>query len=251
MDILADPTLLLVATAAYFIGGLLKGALGFGLPVLGVPLVTVAHSLPMALSLAIVPVVVTNIAQLWLFRAQRGLPFLPGFLICGALGLCIGATMLSQFDNAYIEIALGCMVLLYLASRLGPRAGHGGRTDRAWAFGLLAGAVHGATGLSGLVGSPYLCSLNLPRPAFVFAIGAMFTAFSLIQAPVLILFGLFETDALRVSLFVLPVAFLGLYLGGLIGGRMEAQKFSRLVFAVLTITAILPIVNGVRSLSGV
>ncbi|MBU2993366.1 sulfite exporter TauE/SafE family protein [Octadecabacter sp. 1_MG-2023] len=240
---------LLIAIAAYFIGGILKGAMGFGLPILAIPVMTVTHSLPIALSVAILPTVLTNIAQLWSFRQHRGVPILPKFLILGAFGLCFGAVLLSRINNAYIEIALGVMVLAYLVSRL-RRAGakRRARPDLAPAYGFLAGVVHGSTGLSGLVGPPYMHSLNLPRPEFVFSTGSMFTLFSLMQAPVLFSLGLFHEEALWISIVILPFAFGGLYLGGLIGARMQSDTFSHVVLGVLGVTAILPIFNGLRSL---
>lgn len=251
MDILTDPAVLLVAMAAYLIGGVLKGALGFGLPILGIPVLTVTHSLPMALSVAILPTVATNIVQLWSFRAQRDVPFLPGFLGLGAVGLCLGAVALSRVNDAYLEILLGGMVLAYLATRLRPvPAGRVARPGLAPIFGFLAGIVHGATGLSGLVGPPYLHSLNLPRAKFVFATGSMFILFSLMQAPVMALVGLFEPSAIWISMAVLPLSFLGLAIGGWIGARLQSEAFSRLVMAVLAVTAVLPIINGVRGLAG-
>ena len=250
MEALADP-LLLIAVAAYFVGGLLKGALGFGLPILGIPVVTVTHSLPMALSVAILPTLATNIAQLWAFRAHRNQRFLRGFLLLGALGLCLGGLVLSRVNDAFLEIALGVLVLGYLVTRLRPpAAAPAAPIGFAPAFGFAAGVVHGATGLSGLVGPPYFHALNLGREGFVFAAGAMFTLFSLMQAPVLVAFGLFRAESIWISLAVMPLSFLGLYLGGLMGARMQSRAFSRAVLAVLCLTAILPVVNGLRSLLG-
>ncbi len=247
---LAEPALL-IAVAAYFLGGILKGAMGFGLPILGIPVMTVFHSLPMALSVAILPTMVTNIAQLWSFRQHRNQPFLRGFLSFGAVGLCLGAVALSRINDAYVEIALGAMVLSYLAYRLRPKRNPvAARPDLAPGFGFLAGLVHGATGMSGLVGPPYMHSLHLPRPEFVFSAGAMFTLFSLMQAPVLGALGLLLPQALGISVLVLPMAFLGLWIGGKIGTRMQSQTFSRAVLVVLGITAVLPIINGMRALAG-
>ena len=233
------------------IGGFLKGALGFGLPILGIPVLTVTHSLPFALSLAILPTILTNVAQLWVFRAHRKISFLPLFLSGGALGMCLGGAILARINNAYIEIALGVMVLAYLASRLRPSAPNAvGNQKIAPAVGVLAGSVHGATGLSGLIGTPYVHSLGLARPAFVFAVGSMFTLFSLMQAPILIFFGLFEISSLWLSVVVTPFTFAGLYFGGLVGGQMQSATFSRVVMVVLGVTAVMPILNGVRSLLG-
>lgn len=251
MDMSAELLPLVIAMVAYLIGGVLKGALGFGLPILAIPVMTVTHSLPMALSVAILPTVFTNIAQLWSYRAHRAISFLPVFLICGAVGLCLGGLALSRVNDAYIEIALGSMVFLYLSRQLRPsKSARPARPRLAPAFGFLAGVVHGATGLSGLVGPPYLHSLNLARPAFVFAAGSMFTLFSLMQAPVLGALGLFQQEALWTSVLVLPMSFAGLYLGGLLGARMQSQTFSRVVLVVLAVTAILPIASGLNSLTG-
>jgi len=247
---MSDPAAL-IAMLAYLVGGILKGAMGFGLPILAIPAMTVTHSLPMALSVAILPTVATNIAQLWSFRSHRAIPFLPAFLGFGALGLCLGGMALSRLNDAYIEIALGTMVLVYLATRFWPVSGpRAPCPNLASVFGFLAGAVHGATGLSGLVGPPYFHSLQLPRPTFVFAAGSMFTLFSLMQAPVLAAFGLFETSAIWISLLVLPMAFAGLWIGGILGARLQSRVFSNLVLIVLAITAVLPVMNGLRSLAG-
>ena len=251
LETLPEIWALVIALALYLIGGMLKGAMGFGLPILAIPVMTVTHSLPVALTVAIVPTVATNIAQLWSFRAHRQIDFLPKFLGFGAIGLCFGAFTLSRVNDAYVEISLGIMVLLYLTSALLPAAPRvGGKRSQAPAFGFLAGTVHGATGLSGLVGPPYMHALKLDRPVFVFAAGSMFTLFSLMQAPVLFAFGLFEEEGLRISFLVLPFAFVGLYLGGLIGARMKSQSFSRAVLVVLALAAIMPIVNGVKGLIG-
>jgi uncharacterized membrane protein YfcA len=143
------------------------------------------------------------------------------------------------------------MVLSYLAYRLRPKRNPvAARPDLAPGFGFLAGLVHGATGMSGLVGPPYMHSLHLPRPEFVFSAGAMFTLFSLMQAPVLGALGLLLPQALGISVLVLPMAFLGLWIGGKIGTRMQSQTFSRAVLVVLGITAVLPIINGMRALAG-
>ena len=109
-----DPILMSVALSAFFIGGVIKGTMGFGLPLLAIPAMTTAHSLPMALSIAIVPVISTNVWQLWTFRGQREETFLPRFLVLGVIGLILGTLLLSSINGAYLEITLGAMVLSYL-----------------------------------------------------------------------------------------------------------------------------------------
>ncbi|GAB5445285.1 sulfite exporter TauE/SafE family protein [Gymnodinialimonas sp.] len=252
-DLLSGPEgfVLLIAVSAFFVGGILKGAMGFGLPLLAIPAMTAAHSLPMALSIAVIPVISTNIWQLWSLRAHRHEPkFLPGFLMVGALGLIFGVFALSWVRDAYLEIALGGLVLTYLLLRW-----RGSTGVPKWAnprlapvIGGAAGAVHGATGLSGLVGTPYMHAMSLPRPVFVFSNGAMFTLFSSMQAPTLWALGLYQPSAILIGALTLPAAFGGVWIGTKLGARLNTEAFSRAVLFILGIAAIIPVWNGLRDI---
>lgn len=247
-----ETLVLIIAMAAFGFGGVIKGAMGFGLPLLAIPAITAAHSLPMALSIAVFPVVTTNLWQLWAFREARSeAPFLPGFLMVGAAGLIFGVFALSWVRDAYLEVALGGLVLAYLALRLRGKDGVRPRWASARVApiaGGLAGAVHGATGLSGLVGTPYLHAMTLPRPAFVFANGAMFTLFSAMQAPTLWALGLYQPSAIWMGIATLPLTLLGLWIGSTLGARLKSDAFSNAVLIILAVAAIIPVWNGLREL---
>lgn len=252
-DLLSGPDSLvfLIAMFAFFIGGILKGAMGFGLPLLAIPAMTAAHSLPMALSIAVIPVLSTNIWQLWTLRAHRHeAKFLPVFLIVGAGGLIFGVFALSWIRNAYLEIALGGLVLTYLLVRLrgSPGVPRWASPRLAPVVGGAAGVVHGATGLSGLVGTTYMHAMALPRPVFVFCNGAMFTLFSGMHAPILWVFGLYEPSAIIIGALTLPAAFGGMWIGTKVGARLNTVAFSRAVLIILGVTAIVPVWNGLRDL---
>ena len=246
-----DPTLLLVATLTFFAGGLLKGAMGFGLPILAIPILTIIGSLPLALSIAVPPVVATNLWQVWKYRQHRQLPFLRWFLIIGAAGLMTGAFLLKHIEDAYLEILLGSLVLLYLLIRSrkgGVTLSARQRDMLAPTVGGFAGLVHGTTGLSGMVGTPYFHAAGLARPAFIFSNSLMFTVFSMLHMPALATVGLYQASAIPIGLIVMVPAFVGLWLGGLAGDRLKAATFSKLVGAVLAMAAILPIWNGLRQI---
>lgn len=246
-----DFVLLVVALSAFLVGGVIKGALGFGLPLLAIPAMTAAHSLPMALSIAIYPVFATNIWQTWRFRAHVPARILPGFLLAGVVGLFAGAALLGHVREAVLEVAVGIFVLVYLAtkgrSKLTRRTHERGKRA-APVFGFLAGAIHGATGLSGLVGSPYFHALNLARPAFILCNGAMFTTFSIIHGPTLTGLGLYQTSGIWLGILALPAAFAGLWVGGRLGQQLDAQRFSSLVVGILSVTAVIPVWNGLRDI---
>lgn len=243
-----DPVILLVAALTFFVGAMAKGAMGFGLPMLAIPALTAIGSLPLALSIAVPPVVATNLWQLWKFREHRHVPFMGRFMVFGVVGLVCGTLALRGIDNAYLEILLGCLVLFYLLSS--GRTGHDALSENrihslAPVLGGSAGAVHGMMGLSGLVGTPFFHAARLTRPAFIFCNSLMFIVFSALHMPTLAAVGLLQRDAILTGIFVIIPASLGLWLGGLLGDRLKATTFPTLVRVMLAFAAILPIWNGV------
>ena len=173
------------------------------------------------------------------------------FLIVGLFGILTGAFLLSHIEDAYLEIMLGCLVLFYLL--MNQRKGSGELSPDqskmlAPVVGGFAGMVHGTTGLSGLVGTPFFHAAGLSRPAFIFCNSIMFTLFSSLHMPALAAVGLYQSSAILIGLIVMVPAFAGLWIGSLLGEKLKATTFPYLVQAMLAIAAILPIWNGLTQL---
>lgn len=241
-----DLVILTVASVTFFVGGLAKGAIGFGLPMIAIPMLTAIGSLPLALSIAVPPVVLTNLWQIWKFRAHRHVSFIRRFLVVGVLGLLAGTFVLKSIENAYLEIILGCLVLYYLfkQTNAGLHLTPQRQIRLAPVAGGAAGMAHGAMGLSGLVGTPFFYAAGLARPEFIFSNSLMFILFSMLHMPALAVAGLYQTSALVIGLIVVIPAFAGLWIGGLLGDRLKASTFPILVKGMLAIAAILPIWHG-------
>lgn len=62
---LLQPVVLAFGIAAFVLGGLVKGTLGVGLPLVVVPLLSLVLPSPTAIALVSVPVVASNILQVW------------------------------------------------------------------------------------------------------------------------------------------------------------------------------------------
>lgn len=243
-----DLVILTIAALTFFIGGLAKGAIGFGLPMLAIPMLTAVGSLPLALSIAVPPAIATNLWQFWKFREYRKITFLRTFLVTAALGLIAGTFILKSIENAYLEIMLGCLVLIYLFKPKGAREAMSAPklTRLAPVLGTLAGLVHGSIGLSGLVAPPFFLAAGLSRSAFIFATSALFIVMAALHIPSLALAGLYEPSALLIGLIVILPAFAGVWIGGLLGERLKASTFPTLVKTMLILAATLSIWGGLE-----
>ncbi len=245
-----DPVILMIAAATFFIGGIAKGALGFGLPMIAIPILTAFGSLPLALSVAVPPALATNLWQIWKFREHRKIAFLPWFLVSGMIGIFLGAFVLKNIENAYLEIGLGCLILSYLWRSRNKRDALSSELSNKIAplIGGVAGMVHGSIGVSGIVGPPFFQAAGLARPAFIFCNSMMFITFAALHLPALAMVGLFDLPAILTGVLVTLPVFVGLWIGGRIGEKLNAEMFLKLVQGLLAIAAVLPIWNGMSKL---
>ena len=142
---------------AFLCGGVVKGLVGIGLPLVLVPLTTQFLDAPAAIALLTVPMIATNIGQ----AAEGGQTMatirrLGPVLATLIPGIWLGVHLLLGVDRQRLNVALGIVfvalaVLLLSASRLrlDPRAD--------WWSGPLAGAIAGVLGgVSAMFGPPMI-----------------------------------------------------------------------------------------------
>lgn len=225
------------AFALVVAGGAVKGVLGLGLPMVVIPTLTLLVGLPQALSILALPMIASNLWQIWQFRHsdRRRPPMLP-FMASGALGVIAGVWLLASVSAHWIEAGLGVILLAYLVQRLrrpDMALSAAGARRLAPVVGLGSGALHGATGISGPLGVTYFHSMRLERPDFVFCTGIMFCGFTLVQAPLLYAAGFLTTQTALLGILCLPAVAIGLVIGNAIARRVDRRLFDRLVLAIL------------------
>jgi uncharacterized protein len=157
--------------AVFVLGGVVKGVTGVGLPLVLVPLTAQFVSIPVAVAVLTVPMVVTNVTQAMegghTFAAIRQMLPILGFLIVGQL---IGVHLLLSIDRRLLSLILG-LSFLGLAGLLllMPRVRISEATTR-WA-GPIVGFVAGVLGgMSAMFGPPmiaYLVSRGTDPDSFV------------------------------------------------------------------------------------
>lgn len=226
-------------TLALAAGGVVKGATGMGLPLVALPVLTAAFGLQHAVGLMTIPLIVTNVWQVWRFRAEAQAPrlaFMPWFLVGGAVGIGIGTWALTALPERLLVLALGIILLAYvalrlatphwslsleLARRLGPLAGIGG------------GTLQGATGISAPIGVTFIHAMKLERAAHVYAVSAMFLLFAVVQLPSLWIAGVMRPEWMLQGLLALIPILLFMPVGQWISGKLSRQTFDRMILVFL------------------
>jgi uncharacterized protein len=234
-----DPWSLAIMAAALTAGAVVKGATGMGLPLVALPVLTAFFGLQHAVGLMTVPLIFTNVWQVWRFRAARSdsrLGFLPLFLVGGGAGIVLGTIALTNLPERVLVFTLGVILLAYvvlrlvapkvtigpdLAKRIGPLAGLGG------------GTLQGATGISAPIGVTFIHAMSLGRDAHVFTVSAMFLLFAAVQLVTLLVAGVMQTQWLLEGLLALLPIVLFMPVGQAIAGRLSPRAFDLMILGFL------------------
>jgi uncharacterized membrane protein YfcA len=228
-----------VMAAALAGGAVIKGATGMGLPLVALPVLTAVFGLQHAVSVLTIPLLASNLWQVWLHRgvrADRRLRFMPLLLAGGAIGIVGGTWLLVSVPERLLQVVLGAMLLVYVVIRLGrPNWTVGDSAARGASFpvGLGAGALQGATGISAPLSVTFVHAMRLEREAHVFAVSAIFLLFSMVQVPALMVSGVMRGEWLLQGVLALVPILLFMPVGQWLGTRFSAVAFDRLTLVFL------------------
>lgn len=233
------PTIL-YCVLALFAGGLFKGVAGLGLPLVGVPLLTVALSLKDAVAVLVMPLIFSNLFQSFeggLFRPvlRRFWPLYATLFAAIAVSTKALVAVPQQYLFALVGVSL--IVIPGIAHLLpGLRVRERDERWLAPLAGLFAGVVGGVSSYYGPALMLYVMWLRLSKDVFVVAISQMFTVGSLGLALGLLIFGAASPQQLGVSALACAPVFGGLLLGQRVRLHMTERRFSRLILATYLVT---------------
>jgi uncharacterized membrane protein YfcA len=223
--------------AVFVVAGIVKGAIGLGLPTISMGLLALVLSPVEAAALLILPSLVTNVWQMLDGPHLRSLlrrlwPLNLG--VC--LGTWAGAAFLSGLGGPSGALALGVALMAYALSGLAalklavPPAAEG------WA-GPLAGAITGAmtaaTGVFVIPAVPYLQSIGLTKDELVQALGLSFTVSTLALAAILTGSAGLGLELAWPAAAGVVVALVGMRLGQAVRARLSPPAFRLWFFSGL------------------
>jgi uncharacterized protein len=234
---------LAVAVAAF-----VKGAIGFGFPTLGTPLLTLLVDVKTAFLVLIVP----NIVMDGLQFVRRGAPRqtvrrMASVVVFGAVGTVLGTRLLVGLASRTVMLILGGFILTFVvlnASRLSPRLPAGWEPWASPVAGFVAGVVGGITNVPGTPLVLYFYALGLDKHEFVSAVAFTFVLYKIVQLGAVAWYGLLTWPVLGWSLLLTLAALVGFRLGLSVQDRLSPTTFNR---AVLLFLAVLGVWLMVRS----
>jgi uncharacterized membrane protein YfcA len=244
-------TLVAIIVLTFFVGGLVKGLTGLGLPPVVLGILTAAIGIQPAKALILVPTFLTNVVQASSGGHGREVVRITWpFLLAATAFTVSGAFTLGYFRADVMSALLGLGLTVY--GMLGLFRFRVDISGRGWhhpvgvLFGATNGFLTGMTGSSAVPGVFYLQSIGLTRDQLVQAMGILFT-FSTVG----LTWSLQSQDLISGRLAVLSAAslvpaFLGMSVGNRIRKRISEEKFRRVLFVALVVLGLGVAVQSLR-----
>ncbi len=233
------PIYLALACGIALISGLVKGAVGFGMPMIMISGMGSFLSPELALAALILPTVTSNVWQAlrggWsaaLFAVTSHWVFICSMLVL----IVISANLVNVFSPTTLFLILGTMVSVFAVSQLADlRFEFSGRKQRPIEiiFGATAGFFGGLSGVWGPPTVAYLMALNIDKDENVRIQGVVYAAGSVVLLFSHMKTGVLNAANLPLAIWMIAPAMIGMALGVLVQNRLDQDRFRRATLLVL------------------
>jgi uncharacterized membrane protein YfcA len=228
------PLELALVVGVFSIAGVVKGAIGLGLPTIAMGLLSLFMPPAHAAAALVIPSFVTNVWQLAVgpsFRplVKRLAPML-GF-VC--VGVWLGFAVLPLGHSSVARVGLGAALALYAClglSKIEFAAPRRAEPALSIVVGLATGFITAATGVFVIPAVPYLQALGLPKDELVQALGLSFTVSTIALGAGLAGEGLLAAAFGWNALWAVIAAMAGMAFGQWIRSRIDAATFKNTFF---------------------
>jgi len=236
-------TLLAVMAGAFVVGGLVKGLLGVGLPLVVVPLLALVIPSPKAIALMGIPILLSNVWQaVDGGHARYALRRFASMIVPLVLGTVVTVRLTLGLDVATLDMLVACALLLAIVLMAWhPKLDVEPSRERYWGavVGGLSGAMGGVSSLMGPLLITYLVALRLPREQFIGSISILYLAGAVPLYLSMGALGVLGAPELLLSALALAPMFVGMWIGKQVRQYVSEVLFRRLLLGFLTIIAVL------------
>lgn len=225
---------------AFWLAGVLKGAIGFGVPIVVISILTLVLPVREAVALTVIPAFAGNLAMMR--EGGRVGEILARFwplLLAKAAGVAVGAVILASVPTDAILLVLGVVIItVSLSGERLPRVRLRPRQEKAAGavIGGIAGLLAGTTTIFGPPIIIYMTALRLDRATYVAAIGTLWSVTNVIMLAAFGATALLSWPLVIAGVLMAPVLLAGYPAGRWIRRRVDDRLFRRLVMAGLLVS---------------
>ncbi len=234
---------LVVALIVGFIGGVVKGIVGFALPVIVVSGLSLFFPPHLAIAGLVIPSILTNTWQALRQgprEAAKSLWKVRFLFVVSVITLFIVAQFVPSLPETALYLSLGVPIVLFSLIQMAgwrPTVSRNSKLAEGIA-GVLTGLFGG---LAGIVAPPvvvYLNAINTPKVEHVRTQGVVFGLFVMLFTFAHFRTGFFQLEGLVTSCLIAVPALIGTFVGFQIQDRVDQKTFQKLTMIVLLLAGL-------------
>lgn len=226
--------------AVYFLGGVVKGGLGFGMPLVTMSLLPLFLPVELAIAINAVLLPFINVVQIVqsggpVAPIRRFWPLIAVLVVTMPFGVALGTAI----EPAVLALALGLTVVGFTTVQwTNPQLVLPARLERPMGAltGFLAGFVGGFVTINGPFFLLYLVGLGVERRTMLAALGVFFFLTGSVLTASFVVAGVIDAPRAAIALACLVPVFAGQALGNALGRRVPQTLFRRVVLTGLTLS---------------
>ena len=233
-----------LALAVSLLAGVVKGAVGFALPLIMISGLSSFLDPRLALAGILVSVLVTNG---WQVSRQGWAPARDAavlhwrYLVMVTIAIFAAAQLVTAIPRDAFYLILGVPVVALSALQLSgyrPRIAPARRVAAEWGIGAVSGLLGGLAGTWGPTTVLYLIAIDTPKARQMVVQGVIYGAGSVVLVAAHLRSGILDAGTAPFSAALLPAALAGMWLGFRLQDRMDADLFRRVTLAVLVVAGL-------------
>lgn len=224
-------------------GGIVKGTLGVGLPLVVLPLLSLVIPTKLAIGLLVMPVLLSNTIQVVRltaspFQTRRFSSLIAAQLISTVLAVFVSSKLT---DDTLKKLIAGVIITAVFSMLFRPTATIHTNQEK-WGgpiVGLIAGIIGGLTSLTGPIVITYLMGLKLQKDEFVKNISLIYLSGAIPMYIAMYWLGRFGIKEVLLSCMALLPMFTGMYAGNMLRGILSEEIFRKILMLFLVLISAL------------
>ena len=236
-----DPTIVVIIILAVLAGGLIKGTLGFGMPMVALPIIAFVIPATTAMIILCAPILLTNFLQIKFKQGISSYRFLP-MILSLIIGLIVGARLILEINlNTITQIIAVSIIFAALINCFGFKIQNPNKNREKIITSIIGFGSGILGGLSTFYGPPmlaYLVASDLPKEKFVRTVSAMYFIGSFPLYGSLIYYGFATKEDIIMSIFLILPAFISQQIGTRIRDKINQKQFRICILVTLIILGI-------------
>ena len=243
-----DPFFYLVSIPAVLLYGIAKGGFAGPLAIMGVPLMSLVIS-PLQAAAILLPILcLQDLISIYSYRRSFHLKNLLILVPAALIGIILGFFWFSYLSDNNIRLFLGSLAIIFSLNYFF-FSRESAETEVSLTRGSFWGAISGFTSFGihagGLPFNIYMLPQKLDHRVYVGTAAIFFGLVNLLKLYPYYLLDQLRIDNLTTSLFLMPFAPLGFYIGYKLTQKIDGERFYALTYACLLIIGIKLFMDGI------